>query len=223
MNGLTAFQKINNLDDDLLEEAMILSPAGTIPRGRRQAPIWWDRFTDFCESGVGVTLICCIVALSVLAFVIAAGQNSPSSSPPAHGIPPEEQTTPPPDAYTPDYEFMSGFVDMVEIGVFKAFWRWSPILTIPAYALVAIGFLLQYLILKKCHRKTLRLSLCGTLYGLCSIGIIQCEYLMYIAIGWDSLGVMFLYAPIVCILFGAFLAVIVILIQKSLRIRQSKH
>ena len=224
MNGFTAFQKLNDLDDDLLEEALILSPSGNVSRGRRQAPLWWKRFAGFCESGAGVALICGIVAFGVLAFIIAAGQNAPSSPPPAHGIPPEEQTTPPPDTYRPDYEFMSGFVDMVEVGIFEGFWNWSvPILTIAMYTFAAIGFLLQYLILEKCRRKALRFSLCGTLYGICCIGIIRCEFLMYIATGWDSLGVYFLYTPIVCILFGALLAVIVILIQKYLRRRQSKH
>ena len=57
MNGFTAFQKLNDLDDDLLEEALILSPSGNVSRGRRQAPLWWIRFSDLCESGAGVALI----------------------------------------------------------------------------------------------------------------------------------------------------------------------
>lgn len=225
MNGFTAFQKLNDLDDDLLEEALILSPSGNVSRGRRQAPLWWKRFAGFCESGAGVALICGIVAFGVLAFIIAAGQNAPSSPPPAHGIPPEEQTTPPPDTYRPDYEFMSGFADIVEAGgVFEVFWHWTlPFFTIVAYIFASIGFLLQHLILKKCRRKVLRYSLCGTLYGICCIGIILCEFLMYIATGWDSLGVWFLYMPIIWILLGALLAVVVTLIRKCLRIMQSKH
>lgn len=217
MNGLTAFRKITDLDDDLLEEALILSPTGTIPRNPRQSPAWWSRFSDFCESGVGVALISCLVAFSVLAVIIAAGQNPPSHQPPSHSIPPSEETTPPPNEYIPPYRFMSGFAEMAEIGVFEAFWRWSPFLTIPMYTFVAGGFLLHYCILKKCRRKLPRWIMSGILMGLCGIGIIYCEYLMYIAIGWDILGIMFLYAPLICILLGELLSIVVILIQSIRR------
>ena len=46
-----------------------------------------------------------------------------------------------------------GFLELFEIGFFTALWNWSnPILTGLVYLFIAIGALIQFVLLRKCRK-----------------------------------------------------------------------
>lgn len=114
-----------------------------------------------------------------------------------------------------------GFMELFEIGFFEAFWNWSaPILTILIYFCIAIGFALQFILQKKCRKPAMRWSF----IILCAVGIIISECAWQSIIGWDQIVVDIIYVSIVCLLFGAVIAMIVSLFKnKHKAVRQYIH
>lgn len=219
MNGWNAFQKINDLDDDLLEEARILSPTGALPR---HPPAWWTRMVDFCESGVGIAIISCIVALSVLSGIVIAGHRTPpTNSPPAHGTPSDGTITDtnPPVLPLHDYTFGEGFVEMVEYGGIAGFISWSPILTPLLYGLAIGGFLIQYRARRK-KRGPIRRWL---FFGLCCVGAVIGDYLMQVISGWNVILITIVYGANIALLLGALVAIVLPPIYRIIRGRFSKN
>ena len=104
-----------------------------------------------------------------------------------------------------------GILELFEIGFFTAFWNWSnPILTILVYACIAIGAVIQFVLLRKCRKPAMRWSL----IGFCGIGIIISECAWQMITGWDRLGLVIIYGFIVCLLLGAGFTTSVSMIQK---------
>lgn len=114
-----------------------------------------------------------------------------------------------------------GFIELFEIGFFEAFWNWSaPILTILIYFCIATGFALQFILQKKCRKPAMRWSF----IILCAFGIIISECAWQSIIGWNQIVVDIIYGLIVCLLFGAVIAMIVALFKsKHKAIRQYIH
>ena len=104
-----------------------------------------------------------------------------------------------------------GIFELFEIGFFTALWNWSnPILTILVYACIAIGALIQFVLLRKCRKPAMRWSL----IGICGIGIIISECAWQVITGWDRLGIDIIYVIIVCLLVGAGITTTVSMIRK---------
>lgn len=104
-----------------------------------------------------------------------------------------------------------GILELFEIGFFTALWNWSnPILTILVYACIAIGALIQFVLLKKCRKPAMRWSL----ISICGIGIIISECAWQMITGWDRLGLVIIYGFIACLLMGAAFTTAVSMIQK---------
>lgn len=94
MNGLIAFQKITHLSDDLLADAAFDAPVVPTQRPRRPS-----RLLSFLNSGLGVALICGIVAFCTLGAIVWAGTRWDPTAPPSHSTQGSEtllpETTPP--------------------------------------------------------------------------------------------------------------------------------
>ena len=105
-----------------------------------------------------------------------------------------------------------GIVELFEIGIFTALWNWSnPILTILVYCCVATGLLIQFVLLKKCHKSPKR----WTLIGLCGVGIVASECAWQVITGWERLSIDIIYGMIICMMVGAGLAVAISLIHNT--------
>lgn len=94
-------------------------------------------------------------------------------------------------------------LELIEIGFFSSFFFLrvppEPLLTFADWALAAIGFLIQYQVMRKCKRTIRR----WIFPGLLLIGVVMGEYGMWKAKGWDRLGVTILYWPVACLALGA--------------------
>lgn len=105
-----------------------------------------------------------------------------------------------------------GFAELFEIGFFTAFINWTNFgLTAAIYACVALSFVLQYLLFKKCRRAVARYWT----YALDLIAILICEVWWQAVTGWDRLGVDIIYGFFVCLLIGHLLAATVYWIRKK--------
>lgn len=105
-----------------------------------------------------------------------------------------------------------GIIELFDIGIFTALWNWSnPILTILVYCCVATGLLIQFVLLKKCRKSSMRWSL----IGLCGVGIIASECAWQVITGWERLGIDIIYGMIICLMVGAGLAVAISMIQNT--------
>lgn len=105
-----------------------------------------------------------------------------------------------------------GIVELFEIGIFTALWNWSnPILTILVYCCIAIGLLIQLVLLKKCRKS----PKCWTLIGLCGVGIVASECAWQVITGWERLSIDIIYGMIICMMVGAGLAVAISLIHNT--------
>lgn len=103
-----------------------------------------------------------------------------------------------------------GFIELIEIGFFTAFWNWStPNLTILIYFCVAAGFAIQFILQKKCRSPVMRWSL----IILCTFGLVISECAWQSITGWDRFGVDIIYGLIVCLLLGAIISMIVCLFK----------
>ena len=93
-----------------------------------------------------------------------------------------------------------GIMELFDIGFFTTFWNWSsPILTMLIYSSVVLGFIIQFLLRRKCHKPILR----WMLVILCTIGIIVSECVWQVITGWERLSVDMFYGLFICILLGA--------------------
>lgn len=105
-----------------------------------------------------------------------------------------------------------GIVELFEIGIFTALWNWSnPILTILVYCCVATGLLIQFVLLKKCRKSSMRWSL----IVLCGVGIVASDCAWQVITGWERLGIDIIYGMIICLMVGAGLAVAISLIHNT--------
>ena len=104
-----------------------------------------------------------------------------------------------------------GFMELFEIGFFSAFINWSSLwLSALIYVCIALGFAVQYLLLKKCRSVGAR---CWT-YTIDAIGILLCEVWWHTVTGWDRLGADIVYGFFVCLLIGHLLALTVYRIRR---------
>ncbi len=104
-----------------------------------------------------------------------------------------------------------GFLELFEIGFFTALWNWSnPILTGLVYLFIAIGALIQFVLLRKCRKPAMRWSL----VGICGIGIVFSECAWQVITGWDLLAVDIIYGIIICLVIGAGITAAVSMIRK---------
>lgn len=71
MNGLNAFRKITGISDDLLMDAALDASATTL-RPKSRTP---SRLSGFFNSGLGVALICGVVAMGTLGAIVWAGHR----------------------------------------------------------------------------------------------------------------------------------------------------
>lgn len=74
---MTAFEKLNGLPDDMIEEYLAWSTASE----SRISPKVPNVMSRFMSSGWGVAVLCCVVALSVMVGIIQAGRHP--ATPPA--------------------------------------------------------------------------------------------------------------------------------------------
>ena len=99
-----------------------------------------------------------------------------------------------------------GFFELIYLGFFEAFWNWGNIyLTVGIYLCVLLGAAVQYLLCRKCQRRSSR----GALVWFCLIGILVSEYSLLFITGWDQLVIHILYGFDFCILLGAVLMLII--------------
>ena len=99
-----------------------------------------------------------------------------------------------------------GFFELIDLGFFEAFWNWGNIyLTVGIYLCVLLGVAVQYLLCRKCQRRSSR----GALVWVCLIGILVSEYSLLFITGWDQLLIHILYGFDICILLGAVLMLII--------------
>lgn len=104
-----------------------------------------------------------------------------------------------------------GFIELFEVGFFTALWNWSnPILTLLVYTCIAIGALLQFVLLKKCRKPAMRWSL----LSICGIGIIISECACQVITGWDRLGFLIIYGFVICLMIGAGMTTAVLILRK---------
>lgn len=79
MSGLDIFEKMTNVNDRFIEEAAEMpNPELAVVKTSR-----WERFSHFMNSGLGVAMICCLVAAAVMTGIIAAGRAGGPARPPA--------------------------------------------------------------------------------------------------------------------------------------------
>ena len=82
MSGSDIFEKMTNVNDRFIEEAAEMpNPEQAVVKTSR-----WERFSHFMNSGWGVAMICCLVAMSVLTGIIIVGRID-LTQPPASGEP----------------------------------------------------------------------------------------------------------------------------------------
>lgn len=99
-----------------------------------------------------------------------------------------------------------GIAELFEIGFFTTFWNWSnPILTALVYSCVIVGAIFQIILLKKCQKQILK----WLLIVLCGIGIIICECVWHVIIGWARLGLVIIYGFIVCLMLVAIITTVI--------------
>lgn len=88
MKGTTAFEKLTGISNQYIEEAAEFSlPEMAVIKTSR-----WEKFSHFINSGWGVAMICCIVAVGVMVGIIAAGRAGDPYVPPVSTAPPVEET-----------------------------------------------------------------------------------------------------------------------------------
>ena len=83
MTGMTVFQKITDISDQFLEEAAFVPETGTVLKKKRR-----DRgtsvFSNFINSGWGVAMVCCLVAIGTIVGMVAWGRmGGPAKFPPS--------------------------------------------------------------------------------------------------------------------------------------------
>jgi len=100
---------------------------------------------------------------------------------------------------------------LFEIGFLELFWtfaEWE--LSVMVYACVAVGFLIQALLLKCRHR-----AVKWAFLVLGAVALVACELACHVITAWDILAVLFLYGAVLCLLLGAVLAVLLRRILKK--------
>lgn len=90
-------------------------------------------------------------------------------------------------------------LELIRIGFFESFFFVRGPLALVDWGFTAVGFLIQYHVLKKSRRAVFRWLFPGLLLAGIAVG----EYQMYAVTGWDRLGVIVLYWPVVCLSLGA--------------------
>lgn len=93
---------------------------------------------------------------------------------------------------------------LIEIGFLALFWNFAEWeLSVMVYACVAVGFLIQLLLLKSRHR-----AVQWAFLLLAAVALIACEIACHVITAWDILAILFLYGAVLCLLLGAVLAVL---------------
>ena len=101
--------------------------------------------------------------------------------------------------------------ELIEIGFLDGFFAFDvQPLNALIWACVLAGFLIQYIVLKKGKRPYVKWIFPALLLA----GIAVCEYLTWVIIGWDLLGVCIIYWGILCAAMGAGTAWVVYKLRK---------
>ena len=96
--------------------------------------------------------------------------------------------------------------ELFEIGFWDGFFAFDvQPLNLMIWACVLIGFLIQYIVLKKGKRPYVK----WIFLALLLVGVAVCEDLSWVIIGWDLLAVLIVYWGILCLAMGAGIAWIV--------------
>ena len=101
--------------------------------------------------------------------------------------------------------------ELIEIGFLDGFFAFDvQPLNLFIWACMLAGFLIQYMVLKKGKRPYIK----WIFPALLLVGIAVCEYLTWVIIGWDLLGILIVYWGVVCLAMGAGVAWIVSKLRK---------
>jgi len=133
MTGRIAFEKITDISDKFLEEAAFIPETEGYPVKSRRG-LGNSGFSRFMNSGWGVAMICCLVAVATVAGILSWGHmaGTPANLPPAGTVgedtddsaesvddtrpdPPELETTMPiiGEDFEPELSFSLGYMDSV--------------------------------------------------------------------------------------------------------------
>ena len=103
-----------------------------------------------------------------------------------------------------------GIFELFEIGFFTAFFNWTnPFLTALIYSFVLIGAVLQIVLLKACRTFIMKWAL----VIFCGFGILVCECVWRMITGWDRFALDFLYGAFLCLLLGAIMGIVILLVK----------
>ena len=94
--------------------------------------------------------------------------------------------------------------EMYEIGMFHAFFSieaWQ--ITIPLWICVALGFMVQYVLLKK-----ITIYARWIFAAVITLLVILCEALSHIITGWDLFGLLIIYGGVFALFIGIIIATI---------------
>lgn len=72
MTGKTVFEKITDVSDEFLEEAAFIPEAGSVISQRRASGV--NGFSRFINSGWGVAMVCCLVAVATIVGMVSWGR-----------------------------------------------------------------------------------------------------------------------------------------------------
>lgn len=133
MTGRIVFEKITDISDKFLEEAAFIPETEGYPVKSRRG-LGNSGFSRFMNSGWGVAMICCLVAVATVAGILSWGHmaGTPANLPPAGTVgedtddsaesvddtrpdPPELETTMPiiGEDFEPELSFSLGYMDSV--------------------------------------------------------------------------------------------------------------
>lgn len=88
--------------------------------------------------------------------------------------------------------------ELIKAGFWVFFFEGPPLGAF-AWGSILVGFLLQYLLLKKVKQPYIR----RIFPMLLLIGIVACEYLTRVTTGWDLFGILLVYGMVLCCALGA--------------------
>lgn len=106
----------------------------------------------------------------------------------------------------------TAFEHLLNIGLLQQLWTFSePYFFAIQYSIIAAGFAIQYMVLRKISHKAGRWAFAGIL----ALAIAGCEVGFHLAGGWDRLGVLIIYCGVICLVLGCIPATVVYYFKKN--------